>query len=226
MYIVAVNVFIIEKITSLIDNQLKELKEKLKEIFFQEYDDVDFQSNSIMKSLIPNGFCFQYISYNKCNKPMCKYRHDVPSKVWHAPLLFGGYIRGLNSEGHSSVVISLICIYRKKFSRRGFMRFLVCTTRVTKKRKLNYNELLKELCQVYILRGKILYYPDLLFDSAFDIYYKLLELNFHGSIPTKCIMKLLSLTEEDYDVTLAFSLISHTEKIRSIEYRHYYPFYK
>lgn len=99
MYIVAVNVFIIEKITSLIDNQLKELKEKLKEIFFQEYDDVDFQSNSIMKSLIPNGFCFQYISYNKCNKPMCKYRHDVPSKVWHVLLSLWSLIKGVKFRG-------------------------------------------------------------------------------------------------------------------------------
>lgn len=77
---------------------------------------------------------------------------------------------------------------------------------------------------MYILRGKMLFYPALLFDSAFDIYYKLLELNFHDLIPTKCIMKLVRLTEEDYDVTLAFSLISHAEKIKSIEYRHDYPF--
>lgn len=71
-------IIIVKKITSL----CVESFDKLEEIFLQEYDDVDFQSNSIMKSLIPNGFCFQYISYNKCNKPMCKYRHDVPSKVW------------------------------------------------------------------------------------------------------------------------------------------------
>lgn len=106
------------------------------------------------------------------------------------------------------------------------MRFLVYTTRVTKKRKLNYNELQKECNVKCIYCEANLYYPALLFDSAFDIYYKLLELNFHDAIPTKCIMKLLRLTEEDYDVTLAFSLISHAEKIKSIEYRHDYPFYK
>lgn len=71
-------IVIVKKVTLL----CVESFDKLEEIFLQEYDDVDFQSNSIMKSLIPNGFCFQYISYNKCNKPMCKYRHDVPSKVW------------------------------------------------------------------------------------------------------------------------------------------------
>lgn len=91
MHIVAVNVFIIEKITSLCADSFH----KLEEIFFQEYDDVDFQSNSIMKSLIPNGFCFQYISYNKCNKPMCKYRHDVPSKVWLLLLSLWGLFKGV-----------------------------------------------------------------------------------------------------------------------------------
>lgn len=83
--------FIIEKITSLCADSFQ----KLEEIFFQEYDDVDFQSNSIMKSLIPNGFCFQYISYNKCNKPMCKYRHDVPSKVWLLLLSLWGLFKGV-----------------------------------------------------------------------------------------------------------------------------------
>lgn len=83
--------FIIEKITSLCADSFH----KLEEIFFQEYDDVDFQSNSIMKSLIPNGFCFQYISYNKCNKPMCKYRHDVPSKVWLLLLSLWGLFKGV-----------------------------------------------------------------------------------------------------------------------------------
>lgn len=92
MHIVAVNVFIIEKITSLCADSFH----KLEEIFFQEYDDVDFQSNSIMKSLIPNGFCFQYISYNKCNKPMCKYRHDVPSKVWLELLSLWKFLRGVD----------------------------------------------------------------------------------------------------------------------------------
>lgn len=79
---------------------------------------------------------------------------------------------------------------------------------------------------MYILRGKMLYYFVLFFDSVFDIYYKLLELNFYDLIFIKCIMKLVRLIEEDYDVILVFSFISYVEKIKFIEYRYDYFFYK
>lgn len=53
---------------------------------------------------------------------------------------------------------------------------------------------------------------------AYEIYKKLLELNFHDQIPTKHIMQLLRLAEEDCDMNMAFDLLSHAEKIKSIEY--------
>lgn len=72
----------------------------------------------------------------------------------------------------------------------------------------------------------MLYYFVLFFDSVFDIYYKLLELNFYDLIFIKCIMKLVRLIEEDYNVILVFSFISYVEKIKFIEYRYDYFFYK
>ncbi|XP_056004522.1 uncharacterized protein LOC125659318 isoform X3 [Ostrea edulis] len=120
-----------------------------------ECEDIDFKPNTIMVNLIPKGFCFQFIHYNVCNKPMCSYKHNVPSK--------------------------------DEIFKKG----------------------LREISRLHSQSDKM---------GAYEIYKKLLELNFHDQIPTKHIMQLLRLAEEDCDMNMAFDLLSHAEKIKSIEF--------
>jgi hypothetical protein len=59
---------------------------------------------------------------------------------------------------------------------------------------------------------------ELLSCRAYEVYKNLLDLNFHDQIPTKSIMQLLRLAEEEFDINMALDLLSHSEKIKSIEY--------
>ncbi|XP_062567854.1 uncharacterized protein LOC134230092 isoform X2 [Saccostrea cucullata] len=120
-----------------------------------ECEDIDFQCNTIMTDLIPKGFCFQFIQSNVCKKPMCMFRHEVPSK--------------------------------EELFKKGIL----------------------EISNYHNMGNKA---------RAYDVYKTLLDLKLQDMIPTKHIIMLLNLAEEDCDMNMALDLLRHVEKIKSIEF--------